>query len=108
VPWRKIVLGTLFTFASVLCVGYAMAWVSLTWCADETYRTVSMRNIREHDFPVLDRDDVSARVVGPFLVEVSYLVRQELHGSVHYVRYWAFPWGRSEPSPEVVDLVEHG
>lgn len=103
--WKKITLGTLLATASVLCIGYAMAWVSLTWCADETYRKVSMQNVRDGDFPLLQRNDVSARVVGPFLVEVSYLTHEDIHGSVHYVRYWAFPWGRSEPSSMVVRLV---
>ena len=37
--------------------------------------------------------DITVEVSGPFQVVTSYSVPRDLHASVHYHHYWAFPWG---------------
>ena len=37
--------------------------------------------------------DVAVEVAGPFQVVTYYSVPRDLHASVYYRHYWAFPWG---------------
>ena len=53
----------------------------------------------------LSRDDISASIVGPFLVEVSYMLPRDLHGSIYYTRYVVFFGYRHQRSSDVIHLV---
>ncbi|GAA4861158.1 hypothetical protein GCM10023332_11490 [Luteimonas vadosa] len=83
----------LFALAVVTC-GYLSAWLSLTACAELTYTDIQQRGVvgtdlNDHRIPI-KRSDVSASVVGPFVVETTYMVPGEFHGTVHHARFVTF------------------
>jgi hypothetical protein len=107
--WRNVLLSALATTLVIAVVGYAIAWHSLDSCESETFREIQRKNIVHTDMlgkeaPVL-RSDVYARVTAPFQVEVSYLVRYDIHGSVHRKNYFVLPWRRFVRSVDVDYLV---
>lgn len=107
--WKKMLFGAGAACLLVLGAGYLTAWHSLEACADDTFRDLRRKGIRGRDMKgesvAMTRDEVSATVEGPFLVETCYLVPFSLHGSLHFKRYLVLPWGRYERSSDVVPLV---
>ena len=107
--WRNVLFSVLATLAAVAVAGYAMAWHALGSCEDETFQDLQQKNVVHTDMmgketPLL-RSDVHARVTAPFHVEVSYLVRYDIHGSVHHRNYLVLPWRRYARSVDVDYLV---
>lgn len=89
--------------------GYGCAWLKVDAC-----RTIVVEELARK--PVFGRDlhgnklrvapaAVSARVSGPFQVEVWYLVPYDLHGSIHTQKFRVLPWGIKRSSVEIIDLV---
>lgn len=82
---------------AVLATGYITAWNSLKPCAEDTYADLQLRGVAGFDLSgkriSLERRDVDAMMAGPFLVETSYWVPQDLHGTLHTRQYLALPWG---------------
>lgn len=69
--------------AATLAAGYLNAWASLDACAEDAYREGRGRkgyDMRGRSLQ-LSRADVSARIVAPFVVEASYLLPRDLHGT---------------------------
>ena len=95
--------------AVILAVGYGSAVASRNSCLDETHQDLERRNVVGTDMagnriPIL-RKDLSAKVVGPFVVEVSYLVPGDFHGSMHYDRYVVLLSLRHPISHDIIHLV---
>jgi len=107
--WRKAILAAAAALVLVLGAGYLTAWKSLSACADETYQEIRRLGISGTDIQGnkvgLSRNNVSARIAGPFLVEVQYLVPYDLHGTLHVERYLALPWRTAKRSSEAIQLV---
>jgi hypothetical protein len=107
--WKRTAFGAGLVALSVLGAGYLTAWLSLAPCSDETFRELQRQRISGTDMlgskVALTRDSVTAKVAGPFLVETRYMVPYDLHGSLHFTRYLALPWGHFARSSEVVHLV---
>ena len=108
VTWKKLTVAAT-TLAVALDSGYLSAWHSLSACADATYQElqrlgINGTDIRGNKVP-LSRSNLPARVTGPFLVEVQYLVPHDLHGILYVNRYIALPWRTTRRSSEVVQLV---
>lgn len=106
---RKVGLACGVLVVAVLATGYVTAWRSLKPCAEDTWADLQRRGVAGFDLTgkriSLERRDVDAMMAGPFLVETSYLVRQDLHGTRHTRRYLALPWGiflRAEKSDHYV------
>jgi hypothetical protein len=101
---RPIVRLTLLLVLLVLAGGYATAFLSRDACIDQAWSELAPLGIRGHalggsDRPLL-KSDLEARVVGPFRVEVSYLVLDGLQSTVYARRYEALPWERKKVSEE--------
>jgi len=107
--WRKAILAAAAVLVLAVGVGYLTAWSSLSACADETYQEIRRLGISGTDIQGnkvgLSRNNVSARIAGPFLVEVQYLVPYDLHGTLHVERYLALPWRTAKRSSEAIQLV---
>jgi len=107
--WKKAAARVALTIICVVGVGYITSWLSLDSCTDETFREIHSRGISGTDMlgnkVTLNRNDVSARIIGPFFVETAYLVPYDLHGSLHYTRYVVLPWWLHKRSSNVINLV---
>ena len=107
--WRKATFAAVAALVLVIGLGYLTAWHSLSACLDETYQEIQHLGISGTDIRGnevrLSRSSVSARIAGPFLVEVQYLVPDDLHGTLHIDRYLALPWRTAKRSSEAIQLV---
>jgi hypothetical protein len=107
--WKKTAAYVAITVVVTIGAGYAIAFASLTACADETFSNIQRQGIRGTDMAGkridLTRGDVLARVTGPFLVETRYIVPRDFHGSYHFTNYVVLLWWRYERSSDVVYLV---
>jgi len=107
--WRKAILAAAAALVLFLGAGYLTAWNSLSACADETYQEIQHLGISGTDIQGnkvgLSRNNVFARIAGPFLVEVQYLVPYDLHGTLYVDRYLALPWRAVKRSSEAIQLV---
>ena len=107
--WKKTAVVASAFALGILVVGYASAWSSLDSCAEEVFRDTQRRNVAGTDMlgnrvrP--SRDDISANIVGPFLVEVIYMLPRDLHGSIYYTRYVVFFGYRHQRSSDTIHLV---
>ncbi|UHQ18733.1 hypothetical protein LVB87_11105 [Lysobacter sp. KIS68-7] len=101
---RSIIRLFLFLIVLAIAGGYATAFFSRSACIDDAWGDLAPRGIRGHALGGTDRplakSDLEARVVGPFRVEVSYLVLDGLQSTVYARRYEALPWKRQKLSEE--------
>lgn len=108
---KKAAVSAAALLAAVLALGYLTAWRSLDSCAADAYSDMRSRGISGSDMRgrkvVLSRNEVFAKVTGPFQVEVSYMVPHDLHGSLHIRRYLVMPWRRYFRSSDVFYLSDH-
>jgi hypothetical protein len=109
VTWKKTAVVASALALGTLAIGYASAWSSLDSCAEEVFRDTQRRNVAGTDMlgnrvrP--SRGDISANIVGPFLVEVSYMLPRDLHGSIYYTRYVVLFGYRHQRSSDAIHLV---
>jgi len=101
---RSIIRLALFLIVVGLAGGYATAFLSRNACIDDAWGDLAPRGIHGHALGGTDRplakSDLEARVVGPFRVEVSYLVLDGLQSTVYARRYEALPWKRKQLSEQ--------
>lgn len=95
---RLLVRASLLLVVGLVAVGYASAYAQREPCRDAVWADVAAqrlvgRRLGTTDSP-LRREDLEVRVVGPYLVEVSYLVPQGLEGTLHVREFVALPWER--------------
>jgi hypothetical protein len=109
VIWKKAAVLVPVLALGVLAIGYISAWSSLDSCAAEVFRETQQRNVAgidlQRNLVRPTRNDVTARISGPFLVEVTYMLPRGLHGSIYYTHYVVIFWYRHQSSSDVVHLV---
>lgn len=95
---RTLVRATLLVAVGLVAVGYASAYAQREPCRDAVWSDVAARGVVARRLGTtatpLRRDALEARIAGPFLVEVSYLVPQGLEGTLHVRTFLVLPWER--------------
>lgn len=107
-PFGRKALFALFLPAAVLVAGYLNAWAATGACADEAYREGRGRaghDMKRRPLP-LRREQVSTRIVAPFVVEASYLLPADLHGVVYTRMYLVFGDRLRLLDSDMIPLVE--
>ncbi|QBH04134.1 hypothetical protein [Xanthomonas oryzae] len=106
---KTLLLGAGLIALLIVAVGYLSAWSSLSSCTDRTFEKLRREGISGTDMlgrkVAIDRESVTASIVGPFMVETRYMVPFDMHGSLHFKQYLALPWAIHERSTRVSDLV---
>jgi hypothetical protein len=109
VTWKKTAVLASALAVGILAIGYASAWFSLSSCAEDVFQDTQRRNDAGTDLQgnriEPSHGNISANIVGPFLVEVSYTLPRDLHGSVYYARYVVFFGYRYQRTSDVIHLV---
>lgn len=95
---RTLVHAALLSLVGVVAIGYASAYAQRGPCRDDVWAEVAAQRIVGHRLGATDaplrREDIEARIAGPFLVEVNYLVPQGVEGTLHVRKYLVLPWER--------------
>lgn len=95
---RTLVRASLIGIAGLVAVGYASAYAQREPCRDAVWSDVAAKRIVGRRLGATDallrREDIEARIAGPFVVEVSFLVPQGLEGTLHVRRFVVLPWER--------------
>lgn len=101
---RPVFRFLLLLLALAVVGGYATAWASREACIDATWHELAPRRLLSHPLGEMERplarDDLEARVIAPFRVEVSYLVPNGLESTVYARHYATLPWKRTLVSSE--------
>ena len=107
--WKKAGASVLLVAIATYGLGYLTALYTRDSCIADTYLHVQNREIIGRDMRgrrvAIPRREISAHVIGPFQVEVSYMVPRGLHGNIHRRRYVVLPWRHYLRSSEVFYLV---
>ena len=101
---RGFIRLLLLVIVLAIAGGYATAWASREACLDDAWRELAPLKVISHPHGEMERplarDDLEARVVAPFRVEVTWLVPDGIESTVYARKYQALPWKRRLLSSE--------
>jgi hypothetical protein len=96
---RTLVRIGLLVAVGYVAIGYASAYAQLEPVRDDAWAVLSTQHIVGHRLGAMNaplkHDDLEARIAGPFLVEVNYLVPQGVEGTLFVRKYFVLPWKRT-------------
>lgn len=97
-PRKRFVVWSFASTALLLAIGYGEAFLSKKDCEEDVFADIRARYVRGvglsgKRIPVA-RGDVRSTIAAPFAVDVTYLVRVDMHGVIHRERFLVLPGKR--------------